>query len=43
MNALAPLLAPAFAWNHHAVMRAGGDGLARHLGVPFLGFRAAQA
>jgi hypothetical protein len=38
-----PLLAPVFAWNHHAVMRAGGEGLARHLGVPWLGFRAAQA
>ena len=33
MNALAPVLAPAFAWNHHQVMRAGGQGLARHLGV----------
>jgi len=33
MNALAPLLAPVFAWNHHQVMAEGGRGLARHLGV----------
>lgn len=33
MRALAPLLAPLFRWNHAAVMRAGGAGLARHLGV----------
>jgi uncharacterized protein YndB with AHSA1/START domain len=33
MNALAPLLRPAFAWNHDWVMRQGGDGLARRLGV----------
>jgi hypothetical protein len=43
MNALAPLLAPVFAWNHHAVMRAGGEGLAQYLGVAFLGFRAGAA
>lgn len=30
---LAPLLAPVFRWNHRGVMRAGGRGLARHLGV----------
>ncbi len=33
MRALAPLLAPLFRWNHAAVMRAGGAGLARHLGA----------
>lgn len=33
MNALAPLLAPAFRWNHQRVMAAGAEGLARHLGV----------
>lgn len=36
MNALAPLLAPAFRWNHGAVMREGGRGLARHLGVELM-------
>jgi hypothetical protein len=36
MNALAPLLARLFAWNHDQVMAAGGRGLARHLGVPLL-------
>ena len=30
---LAPLARPVFAWNHHGVMRAGGEGLARRLGV----------
>jgi hypothetical protein len=34
MRWLAPLLAPVFRWNHRGVMRAGGLGLARHLGVP---------
>lgn len=32
MRWLAPLLAPLFRWNHAAVMRDGGIGLARHLG-----------
>lgn len=36
MNALAPVLAPVFAWNHDQVMRAGGEGLARHLGVQLI-------
>jgi uncharacterized protein YndB with AHSA1/START domain len=31
MRALAPLLRKVFAWNHHAVMDAGGAGLAAHL------------
>lgn len=31
MRWLAPLLAPVFRWNHERVMRAGADGLARHL------------
>ncbi len=32
MNLLAPALGPAFRWNHDAVMRNGGEGLARRLG-----------
>ena len=36
MERFAPLLAPVFAWNHDQVMRAGGEGLARHLGVALL-------
>lgn len=35
MNALAPLLRPAFAWNHDVVMRWGGEGLARKLGCAY--------
>jgi uncharacterized protein YndB with AHSA1/START domain len=31
MNAIAPLAAPLFAWNHDWVMRNGGEGLARLL------------
>ena len=34
MRWLAPVLAPLFRWNHDAVMRAGGIGLAHHLGAP---------
>ena len=37
MNLLAPLLRPAFVWNHHVVMRWGAEGLARHLDAPLLG------
>jgi hypothetical protein len=33
MNALAPLLAPVFRWNHGEVMAEGAQGLARFLGV----------
>ena len=33
MNVLAPLLAPAFRWNHGQVMAEGARCLARHLGV----------
>lgn len=33
MNALAPLLRPAFEWNHDWVMRSGGRGLAALLGA----------
>lgn len=29
----APLMAPAFRWNHEGVMRGGAEGLARHLGA----------
>jgi hypothetical protein len=36
MNALAPLLAPAFRWNHGQVMSEGARGLARYLGVRLL-------
>lgn len=36
MNAVAPLARPLFAWNHDRVMRWGGEGLARELGVPLL-------
>lgn len=36
MNRLAPLARPAFEWNHDHVMRRGGEGLARRLGVPLL-------
>lgn len=36
MNLLAPVLEPAFRWNHNQVMAEGGRGLARHLGVRLL-------
>lgn len=36
MNLLAPLLRPAFEWNHNWVMARGGEGLARTLGVRLL-------
>ena len=36
MNALAPIARPVFRWNHDRLMRAGGRGLARRLGVPLL-------
>ncbi len=36
MNAFGPLARPVFAWNHHAVMKNGGVGLARELGVPLV-------
>ncbi|TMG92875.1 MAG: hypothetical protein E6H73_10725 [Betaproteobacteria bacterium] len=39
MNVLAPLLQPAFRWNHNQVMSEGGRGLARHLGVNLLSHR----
>jgi uncharacterized protein YndB with AHSA1/START domain len=38
MNALGPLLAPVFEWNHDQVMAEGGRGLSRHLGVPLLAY-----
>ena len=39
MNLLAPILGPAFRWNHGQVMAEGGRGLARHLGVVLLNER----
>ena len=36
MNALAPVARPVFRWNHNRLMRAGGRGLARRLGVELL-------
>jgi hypothetical protein len=36
MNALAPLLRPAFEWNHDWVMARGGEGIARLLGCRLL-------
>jgi hypothetical protein len=33
MNAIGPVAAPVFRWNHDYVMWAGGRGLARHLGA----------
>lgn len=43
MRFVAPLARPVFAWNHHGVMRAGGEGLARRLGTKLLASeRAAQ-
>jgi hypothetical protein len=36
MNVLAPLARPVFRWNHDWVMRQGGRGLARRLGVALL-------
>jgi uncharacterized protein YndB with AHSA1/START domain len=36
MNTVAPLLRPVFVWNHDWLMRQGGDGLARRLGVSLL-------
>jgi uncharacterized protein YndB with AHSA1/START domain len=36
MNAAAPIARPVFVWNHNVLMRRGGAGLARHLGVPLL-------
>src|SRR5207237_3751259 len=43
MNVLAPLLQPAFRWNHNQVMSEGGRGLARHLGVHLLSHRGSAA
>lgn len=36
MNVVAPAGRPLFAWNHHAVMKQGGVGLTRVLGVPLI-------
>ncbi len=37
MNLLAPIARPIFAWNHHEVLKRGGEALARLLGVRLLG------
>lgn len=36
MNAVAPVARPLFAWNHHAVMKQGGAGLAAVLAAPLV-------
>ena len=36
MNVLAPVARPIFAWNHNAVMRNGGVGLANLLDAPLI-------
>ncbi len=36
MNALAPVARPVFEWNHEAIMRWGGEGIARRLGCRLL-------
>ena len=36
MNVVAPFGRPVFVWSHNVVMRWGGEGLARHLGVRLL-------
>jgi hypothetical protein len=36
MNLLAPVGRPVFVWSHNAVMRRGGEGLARLLGARLL-------
>jgi hypothetical protein len=36
MNLLAPLLRPAFAWNHDYVMKSGAEGLARLLSAELI-------
>jgi hypothetical protein len=36
MNLLAPVAKPVFEYNHHVVMRWGGEGLARELGCRLL-------
>lgn len=36
MNALEPFLRPAFVWNHHRIMRRGGEGLADRVGARLL-------
>ena len=36
MNLVAPLARPVFVWNHDALMRRGGEGIARRLAAPLL-------
>lgn len=37
MNVLAPVARPLFEWNHHEIMRQGGEGLARLLSARLVG------
>jgi len=39
MRALSFVLSPVFVWNHHAVMQAGAEGMARELGVELIDYR----
>lgn len=43
MRRAAPLLSPVFAWNHHAVMRAGARGMARRLACALEDYEALEA
>jgi hypothetical protein len=42
MNLLGPFARPLFAWNHAAVMRRGGEDLARHLGARIVSMASAE-
>lgn len=42
MNRLAAPLKPVFIWNHHAVMKAGGNSLAKRLGATLLRFETRE-
>jgi hypothetical protein len=42
MNRLAAPLKPVFIWNHHAVMKAGGESLAKRLGATLLRFETRE-
>jgi uncharacterized protein YndB with AHSA1/START domain len=42
MNALAPFAGRLFEWNHNAIMREGGEGLARLLGAQLIGWASSR-